>query len=67
MVEITVLKDFIDAKENTKRHTGDKFKAEAARAEEISKKLPGFIEFAENPELETKKPKRTRKKTTKKD
>lgn len=46
---VKVLKPFRDLKANADREAGDEFSASRSRAEEIARKLPGYVEVLDEP------------------
>jgi len=46
---VKVLKPFRDLKANADREAGDEFAASRSRAEEIARKLPGYVEVLDEP------------------
>jgi hypothetical protein len=46
---VKVLKPFRDLKANVDREAGDEFAASSSRAEEIARKLPGYVEVLDEP------------------
>jgi len=46
---VKVLKPFRDLKANVDREAGDEFAASRSRAEEIARKLPGYVEVLDEP------------------
>lgn len=68
-MKIKTLKNFKDLQEGIIRKTGDVFIISKERFEEINTKLPGYVEEVKEEKKETandtRKPKRTRKSSTK--
>lgn len=58
-----VIKNFRDLKEDISRQTGDVFVLNKDRYEEITKKLPGFIEEVEEVQEVEEKPKKKTKRS----
>jgi hypothetical protein len=46
---VKVLKPFRDLKVNVDREAGEEFAASRSRAEEIARKLPGYVEVLDDP------------------
>ena len=46
---VKVLKPFRDLKANVDREAGDEFAASRSRADEIARKLPGYVEVLDEP------------------
>lgn len=64
-MKVKTLRSFNDLKENVVREPGDEFDATEARAKQIARKLPGYVELvneggAAEERAEAPKPKRRR-------